>query len=83
VLHVDVSRGAALSLAFGDDVLAERGLTGRFGTVDLGDAGFGNAADAQSHVEREGAGWNGFHLHMVGFAKAHDAAITVFFDDIV
>ncbi len=83
MFHVDVSRSAAACLAFSHDVLAERGLAGRLGSENLGDPGLGDAADAKRHVEREGASGDGFHLHLMGFAEAHNAALAVFFDDIV
>jgi len=83
VFHINVGGSPAACLAFGDDMLAKSRFAGRLGTIDLGDAGFGDAANSERHIQREGAGGNCFHLHLVSFAEAHDAAFAVFFDNIV
>ena len=83
VFHVDISCRAAASLAFSHNMLAKRGFARRFRTVNFGDAGFGDAADAKRHIQRERAGWDGFHLHLVRFTEAHDASFAVFLDNVM
>jgi len=50
VFHVDKGRRATHFLAFRYNMLAEGGLTGRFRAIDLGDAGFGDAANTQGDI---------------------------------
>ncbi len=83
MFHVDESRSAAACLALCDDVLAEGGLTGGLRTVNLSNASFWDAPNAQRDIQRKRAGGNDFHLHLMSLAEAHDAALAIFFDDIV
>ena len=56
VLGVDEGGDAAGLLHLRDDLQAQRGLAGRFRTVDLDDAAARQAADAERDVEAERAG---------------------------
>jgi len=56
VLGIDKSGQAAQLLRLGDDLQADGRLARGFGAEDLADAAAGDAADAQSRVEADGAG---------------------------
>ncbi len=82
VFHVDVGGHAAALLRFGDDVLAQRRLAGRFRPINLGDAPARDAAHAQRQIERQRAGGDGFNLQVRGFAQPHDRAFAKSLGDI-
>jgi hypothetical protein len=63
VLGVDVGADAAVALRLGHDVHGERGLTRGLRAEDLDDAAAGQAAHAECHVERQGAGLDGLDGH--------------------
>jgi hypothetical protein len=58
MLHVYEGTDAASILRLRTNVLTEGGFTRRFGTVDFNHAAAGDAANAQSDVELQGAGLN-------------------------
>jgi hypothetical protein len=76
MLHIDVCAGAALALRFCDDVLADGRFSGRFRAVNFGDAAAGDAADTQGNIQGECPCGNDFHSQVLGFAQAHDCAIS-------
>ncbi len=82
MFHVNVRRGAAHLLQLSHDVLAERGLARRLGTVDLGDAAARHASHAERDVERERTGRDGFGCHGMSFSEAHDRAVAITFEDV-
>src|SRR5690606_35809763 len=67
---------AALALRFGNDVQRQRGLARRFGPEDLYDTALGQAADAESNIEPQRAGGDGFHLDGRVFTQPHDGALA-------
>ena len=78
VFGVDEGGLAAEFLRFGDHVQRERRLAARFRAVDFDDAAARQAADAESSVNRDGAGGN--HVHRdehVAVPQAHDRAFAV------
>gem|GEM_PF-5336982 len=83
MLHVDESGNAARPLGLGDDVLADGGLAGALGAIDLGDAPAGDATDAQGNVEGEGAGGDRLHMEVAGLSQLHNGALTVALVDIL
>ena len=83
VLGVDVGGRAAGLLHLRDHLQAQRGLAGRFRTVDLHDAAARQAADAERDVETERTG--GHHRQVVGdlgFAHFHDGALAELLFDL-
>ena len=72
VLGIDYGADTALLLGFGDDVDGEGCLTGRLGTVDLGDTATGETAYAEGVVESERAGGDGLDVLDGVVAEAHD-----------
>src|SRR5690606_721186 len=56
VFDIDESRQAAVALDLGDQAEGERGFTGRFRSVNFGDAAHRQTADAESEVDGERAG---------------------------
>ena len=77
VLGVDERGDAAQALGLGDDVERQRGLARGLRAVDLGDPASRQAADAERHVERDGAGRNdGDLLERAARAEAHDRALA-------
>ena len=73
---VDEGADAALLLGFRHGVERERGLAGRFRSVDLDDAAARKAADAEGDVEAEGAGRDGLDLDRLVALEAHDRAFA-------
>ena len=71
MLHIDENGGAAALLGFGHHMQGHGGLTAGFRPVDLDDSAAGQAADAQCHIQRKGAGGDGFHIHGGILAQAH------------
>ena len=68
-----VNKGGLASalLNFSNHVKGERGFTGTFWTVDFDHTAFWNST-AERQIERNGAGWNGFNIHVFGFSQFHD-----------
>ena len=64
-------------LRFGNDMLAEGGLAGRFGAVDLDHPPTRYAADTERNIQGQRAGWDGFNLQVLGIAQAHDGAFAI------
>ena len=58
MLGVNESGRAARLLRLGDHLQRERGLAGRFRSENLHHAAARESADAESRIERDGAGWN-------------------------
>ena len=58
------------------------GLTGSLRPVDLYNTAPGDAADAQSQVQGQGAGGQGLHIDGDIVAKAHDGALAIVFLDL-
>ena len=77
MFDVDVSRFAAGLLSGSDDVECKGGLTGSFGPVDLNDTALGNAAYAESKVERKGTGGERFDVYGDVVAETHNGALAV------
>ena len=77
VLGVDERGDAAQALGLGDDVERQRGLARGLRAVDLGDPSSRQTADAERHVERDGAGRDDRDL-LEGTARAetHDRALA-------
>ncbi|MCY1312036.1 hypothetical protein D9M70_624170 [compost metagenome] len=73
---VDEGTGGAHLLGFGDDGEGQGGLAGGFGTVDLDDTAFRQAADAEGDVQAQGAGGNGRDGLAVMVAHAHYRALA-------
>ncbi len=82
MFHIDIGCHTAQLLRLGDDVLADGGLSRRFGAVDFGDAAARDTADPQGNIQGKGTGRDGFDCHVLGFAHAHDGAFAVAFDNI-
>jgi hypothetical protein len=82
VLDVDVGGHAAFFLGFGEDVLGEGGLSGRFWPVELGNPATGNAADAEGEVEGERAGWDRLDLEVFLLAQTHDCTTAELLFDL-
>src|SRR5207253_7419035 len=77
MLGVDERGDAAQMLRLGDHVERERGLAGGLRAVDLGDPSSRQAADAERHVERQGASRNDRDLlEGAAGAQAHDRALA-------
>src|SRR5256885_3502743 len=76
MLGVDVGGHAARLLRLGDDVLRQRRLATRLGSVDLRNAAARDAADAEGHVQGDRAGGDGFDLQPAGLAHLHDRALA-------
>jgi hypothetical protein len=76
VLRVDEGRDAAGPLGVGDGVQRERGLAGGLRAVDLDDAAAREAADAEGHVQRDGAGGDDGDGRALVAAQAHDRALA-------
>ena len=77
VLGVHEGHLAALLLGLGQNVQGQGGLARGLGAVDLNDAPLGNAADAQGHIQGQGAGGNGLYIGLGVIAVAHDGALAV------
>ena len=70
------AHSAAALLRLGDDVVDQRGLTGRLWTEDLDDTPLGHAAYAERVVERQRAGRDDV-LHLGGLVpQPHDRALA-------
>ena len=65
MLDVDKGGETAGFLSFGNDAETEGGLAGGFRAVDFDDAALGETADAEGEVDGEGAGRQGFDLHLM------------------
>src|SRR5918999_3732310 len=76
VLGVDEGRDAALALCVGDRVQRDTRLSGTLGSEYLHDAAAGQAADAESDVEGDGAGRDHLDRHSGLVAHAHDGALA-------
>ena len=81
MLYVDIGRVAAVFLRRGDDVQSQRGFTGGLRAVDLDDAAFGHAADAERQIQRQRAGGQGLDVDGDIVAQTHDRAFAVVFLD--
>ncbi|MND38289.1 hypothetical protein D3C80_289910 [compost metagenome] len=82
VFGVDEGTGGAHLLGFGDDGEGQGGLAGGFGTVDLDDTAFRQAADAEGDVQAQGAGGNGRDGLAVMVAHAHYRALAELLFDL-
>ena len=82
MLHIDENGGAAALLGFGHHMQGHGGLTAGFRPVDLDDSAAGQAADAQCHIQRKGAGGDGFHIHGGILAQAHDSPFAKLLFDL-
>jgi len=76
VFGIDEGGRAAATLHLRDDRQRERGLAGGFRPVDLDDAAFRQATDAERDVEPKRARGDDFDVVAVGVAKAHDRALA-------
>ena len=77
VLGVDEGADAALLLRFGHAMQRQRGLAGRFGSVNLDHPALRQAADAERDVEPERAGRDRLDVHrLVVLAELHDRALA-------
>ena len=76
VLRVDERARPAGLLRLGEDVVAERRLTGRLRPEDLDDAPARDAADPEREVERERAGRDRRNRDVGLVAHAHDRALA-------
>jgi hypothetical protein len=82
VLGVDVGRGAAQLLGLGHHVQAQGRLARGLGPVNFNDAAARQSADAQDHVQRQGARGDHVHLHLGRlFAQLHNGLFAVLFLD--
>ena len=77
MLGIDEGDDAAERLGLGDDLQRQRCLAAGLRTVDFDDTAPGDAADAQSCIERERAGGNGVDDEIVvGISVLHDGAFA-------
>ena len=77
MLGIDKRHNATHGLRLGQDLERQRGLTGGLGAVNLDDATTRHATDAQSGIERQGAGGNGLDLEFgATVAIPHNGALT-------
>ena len=77
MLGVHEGHLAALLLGLGDDVEGQGGLAGGLRPVDLHDAAPGQAADAESQIQAQGARGNALHIQLRPVAEAHDGSLSV------
>ena len=77
MLSVHKGHLAPLFLGLGQDMQGQGSLTGGFRTVDLDDASLGNAANAQRHIQGQGARGDRLHIGLGVIAVAHDRALAV------
>ena len=79
MLGVDEGRDAALFLRLGDGMDGQRGLTRRLRAIDFYHSAAGIAANAQGHVEPDGARGDDIHILHLLVAHPHDGAFTEIF----
>ena len=79
VLGIDECRFTACLLCLRDGVQGNRGLTGRFRSIDLDDSAARQAADAQRTVQTDRTGGNVVDCHAGILAQAHNRALTILF----
>ena len=79
VLGIDEGAGLAFALSLGNHLQGQRGLARGFRAVDFHHPAAGQTANAERHVQREGAGRDGFDVHGLAVAQTHDGAFTKLF----
>src|SRR4051812_16097978 len=80
MFRVDECRGAAEFLSFRDRVQGEGCFTTRFRSKDLDDASAGEPTDAESGIDRDGAGRDCLERRSaVDATEAHDGTFTKLF----
>ena len=78
MLGIDETRDSASFLNLSHHMKGNRRLTGRFRSVDLHDASFGNTALSERNVKAQRSGGNSLHVHIrTVLAKTHDRALAV------
>jgi hypothetical protein len=83
VLGIDKSRRTAEFLGLGNDLQRQRGLAGRFGTIDLDHAPARQATDAECDIEADGTARNRLDIFRgTGIAHAHDGTLAELFLDL-
>ena len=83
MLHVDEGGFAPGLLGLGHHVEGHGGFAGGFRAVDLYDPTSGDAANAQGHIQAEGAGGDGVNLHGGGLPQLHDSALAELLFDLL
>jgi hypothetical protein len=76
VFRIDKRGDSALALRIGNSMQRQRGFTGRFRAIDFHDAPARQSADAESDVQGNGTGGNGFDRRTGVIAEAHDRALA-------
>ena len=79
VFHVNKGNLSAFFLCFCNDVQGNGCLTGAFRAVQFHDSASWNTANSERHIQGNGTGRNGIHLHVGVAAEPHNRSLAIYF----
>ena len=82
VLHIDKGGLSPCLLGLRHHMEGDGGLAGGLRPEYLDDSAPGQSAHPQGHVQGQGAGGDAGHVHLHGFAQAHDGTLAKLFFDL-